>query len=205
MLPLMFAGMGSQVVGMGLNAYGQAIGADAIADARSRQLAEQEALQQQANESMSRAIAQQHVVPVGNVLGEKNALLYAKMATPTASAPMASALNYRQQQIVGANDSANQLANKRAVAVQANEQADLQDKARRLAALYQMELHNAGNAGIGFREAGNILQQLGTTAQGVSMMIPDSKTKRSPKPSNWQDNGINPQSNSYIDPTEAIA
>lgn len=190
MLPLLIAGGAATLGGNLLNASGQSQGASAVAKARKRQLLEQEQIQRQADQLTQNAIGESN--PVLEMQGAddvENAPIQQEIAAHAAAQPATAGLQGEAAQSAlaaqapaVAGDAVQRAAIRSRLASMGAPQrnmsnrlsqlgqryGDLEQTAGMRGALYDEELANAGNKGIGNRRVGGLLSSLGTGAMGAS-------------------------------------
>lgn len=193
MLPLLLAGGAATVGGNLLGAYGQSQGASAVAKARKRQLLEQDQLQQQSDQLTQQAIGQSN--PVLEMQGYEdaaNAPIQQEIASHAAAQPATAGLQGEAAQSAlaaqapaVAGDAVKRAAIRSRLASMGapqrnmsnrlsqigQQQGDLEQTAGMRGSLYDEELANAANKGIGYRRVGGLLSSFGSGAMGASGMM----------------------------------
>lgn len=189
MIPLI-AGAAANVGGNLLNAYGQSIGGKAAMRERLRQMEEQDAIQaeadvnaqneltsynpvlaQRASEDAINSPGQQAIAQVAaqrphnsEAGGAADAQMVASDVGAGASQRAAMAAQATAPEVAGQN-----LNNRLARFSDMN--STLENKAGRLAKLYNMKVHNAGNKGATLRAAGGLISSAGQMGMGADGMM----------------------------------
>jgi len=184
------AGAAANVGGNLLNAYGQTQGGAAASGERRRQLMEQDAIQEEANRNAQNELATYNPVLQQRAAQDAlNAPGQAAIAQTAAAQPKGGDIgNAGAAQMAGADVSAG--ASQRAALVaqatapQEAEQginnrlsrfsdtnSTLENKAGRLAKLYDMRVNTSANAGGEYRAAGKMLSSAGSMGMGASGMM----------------------------------
>jgi len=190
MLPLLLAGMAGQVGGSILSGMGQEEGAKAAAKARQRQILEQEAIQAENNRNLQNELGTYNPsMAMDAARDNANAPAQMAIAKIAATNPGTADTTGAASAAMAAQNPSNAAAQRAAMKAQmdsgegaqqnlsnrlsrlGSSQDQLEDRAGRLASLYDTEINTRASKGVGLRGMGNLLSSMGQGAMGVSGLM----------------------------------